>query len=310
MYKQRTVSESVECVGIGLHTGKRVSLKVRPAPVNTGVVFIRTDLPGSPSIKASVENVVDTNHATTIGVGHVRISTIEHLMASLAGLGIDNVYVEVDAPEIPIMDGSAAPFVFLLKSGGIRVQNASKRFMVIKKQIRVGDETTFATLSPSRELKLSCTIDFQHPVLKKQSYGMRFSDTFFEREISRARTFCFLKDVESLRARGLIKGGSLDSAIVIDDFRIVNDGGLRYDDEFVRHKILDTLGDISLLGMPVIGLLDTHRAGHALNHELTKKVLNSPDSWKIVEVMDEDVDRLRLPVPKWQGLKPSVAVRA
>ena len=170
MYNQRTIKEPVECVGIGLHTGKKVRLKVRSATVNTGIVFIRTDLAGSPSIKACVKNVVDTNHATTIGLGNVKVSTIEHLMASLAGLGIDNAYVEVDAPEIPIMDGSAAPFLFLLKSGGITVQKASKRFMVIKKTISVGDKSSFATLVPSKEFKLSCTIDFKHPMLRKQSY--------------------------------------------------------------------------------------------------------------------------------------------
>ena len=307
MYKQRTIKEAVQCVGIGLHTGKKVSLKVRPASVNTGIVFIRTDLAGSPSIKACVENVVDTNHATTIGLGNAKVSTIEHLMASLAGLGIDNAYVDVDAPEIPIMDGSAAPFLFLLKSGGIKVQNASKRFMVIKKTISVGDKSTFATLVPSKEFKLSCTIDFKHPMLRKQSYGMTFSDSFFEKEISRARTFCFLKDVEILRGRGLIKGGSLDSAVVIDDFRIINEDGLRYKDEFVRHKMLDTIGDISLLGMPVIGHFSTQKTGHALNHELTKKILASPDAWKVIEVKEKDVEELRFKLPQLQGLGASAA---
>lgn len=306
MYNQRTIKEAVACVGIGLHTGKKVSLKVRPAPVNTGVVFIRTDLPGSPSIKACVENVVDTNHATTIGIGSVKISTVEHLMASLSGLGIDNVFVEVDAPEIPIMDGSAAPFIFLLKTGGIKTQNAGKRFMVITKPMSVGNKSTFATIVPSKEFKLSCTIDFKHPMLRKQSYGMTFSDSFFEKEISRARTFCFLKDVESLRDRGLVKGGSLDSAVVIDDFRIINEGGLRYENEFVRHKMLDTIGDLSLLGMPVIGHFSTQKTGHALNHALTKKILASTDAWKIVEVKEKDVERLRFKIPQLQGLDASV----
>ncbi len=307
MYSQRTIKESVECVGIGLHTGKKVSLKLRPAPVNTGIVFIRTDLAGSPSIKACVENVVDTTHATTIAQNNVKVSTIEHLMASMAGLGIDNAYVEVDAPEIPIMDGSAAPFLFLLKSSGIITQNASKRFMVIKKAISVGDKSTFATLVPSKEFKLSCTIDFKHPMLRKQSYGMTFSDSFFEKEISRARTFCFLKDVEILRARGLVKGGSLDSAVVIDDFRILNEDGLRYRDEFVRHKMLDTIGDISLLGMPVIGHFSTQKTGHALNHELAKKILASPEAWKVVEVKEKDVEKLRFKLPQLQGLGASAA---
>jgi len=302
MYNQRTIKETIACVGIGLHTGKKVSLKVRPAPVNTGVIFIRTDLPGTPSIKACVENVVDTNHATTLGIGSVRISTVEHLMASLAGLGIDNVFVEVNAPEIPIMDGSAAPFVFLLRTGGIKVQNACKRFMVIKKPMNVGNRSTYATIVPSKEFKLSCTIDFSHPMLRKQSYGMTFSDSFFEKEISRARTFCFLKDVETLRERGLVKGGSLDSAVVIDDFRIINEGGLRYENEFVRHKMLDTIGDLSLLGMPVIGYLSAQKTGHALNHELTRKILASPEAWNIVEVKEKDVERLRFRMPQLQDL--------
>ena len=306
MHYQRTLAESVECVGIGLHTGRQVSLKVRPAPVDTGIVFIRSDLDSSPSIKASADNVVDTGNATTIGVGDARISTIEHLMASFAGLGIDNAYVEVDAPEVPIMDGSAAPLLFLLKGGGIRTQNKAKKFLVIKKTLRVGDENGWAEISPSNSFKISCSVDFSHPLLKKQQLKVDFSDTMFEKEISRARTFGFLKDVEYLKSRGLIKGGSLDNAVVIDDFRVVNEGGLRFKDEFVRHKLLDAIGDVFMLGMPIIGHLSLHRSGHRLNYELVKEVLAHPECWKTVELNNEIPEKISLNVPQFKLLKPSV----
>jgi len=305
MYHQRTIEESVDCVGIGLHSGKKVTLRIRPASIDTGIVFVRTDLAGKPEIKATVENVVDTSYATTVGINDARVSTIEHLMASFAGLGIDNAIVEVDAPEIPIMDGSAAPFLFLLKSAGIRTQDASKTFMVIKKPIRVEGSGGHASFLPSRELKLSCGIDFGHTMLKKQSLRLKFSDTMFEKELSRARTFCFLKEVDALREQGLIRGGSLDSAVVIDDFRVVNKEGLRYEDEFVRHKALDALGDISLLGMPVIGTLDTYKSGHTLNHLLTKEVLANPRSWKKVQPEKGTLERLNLKLPSLQSLEPA-----
>ena len=306
MCNQRTLAESVECVGIGLHTGRKVSLKISPAPVDTGIVFKRSDLDSSPSIKASADNVVDTGNATTIGVGDVKISTIEHLMASFAGLGIDNAYVEVDAPEVPIMDGSAAPLLFLLKGGGIRTQNKSKKFLVIKKTLRVGDENGWAEISPSNNFKISCSVDFSHPLLKKQQFNVDFSDTMFEKEISRARTFGFLKDVEYLKSRGLIKGGSLDNAVVIDDFRVVNEGGLRYKDEFVRHKLLDAIGDVFMLGMPVIGHLSLHRSGHRLNYELVKEVLAHPECWKTVELNNEIPENISVKVPQFKLLEPSV----
>lgn len=306
MYYQRTLAESVECVGIGLHTGRKVSLKVRPAPVDTGIVFIRSDLDSSPSIKASAANVVDTGNATTIGVGNVKVSTIEHLMASFAGLGIDNAYVEVDAPEVPIMDGSAAPLLFLLKGGGIRTQNKAKKFLVIKKKFRVGDENGWAEVSPSNHFKISCSVDFSHPLLKKQELKVDFSDTMFEKEISRARTFGFLKDVEYLKSRGLIKGGSLDNAIVIDDFRVVNEGGLRYKDEFVRHKLLDAIGDVFMLGMPVIGHLSLHRSGHRLNYELVKELLAHPECWKTMEVDNKRTEKSEVRLPQYSLLEPAI----
>ncbi len=303
MYRQRTIEEAVDCVGIGLHSGKKVTLRIRPASIDTGIVFIRTDLAGKPAIKATVENVVDTSYATTIGIGDARVSTIEHLMASFSGLGIDNAIVEVNAPEIPIMDGSAAPFVFLLKGAGIRTQDASKTFMVIKKPIKVEGSGGHASLLPSKELKLSCAIDFGHTMLKKQSLKLKFSGTIFEKELSRARTFCFLKEVDALREQGLIKGGSLDSAVVIDDFRIINEEGLMYENEFVRHKDLDALGDISLMGMPVIGTIDTYKSGHSLNHLLTKEVLANPKSWKKVQPEKDSFEGLNLKIPSLQGLE-------
>ena len=268
-------------------------------------MFFRTDLPGNPSIKASVENVVDTSYATTIGRGSVSVSTIEHLMASFAGLGIDNAYVDVDAPEVPIMDGSAAPFLFLLKGGGVRIQSAGKRFLVIRKPVRVENGKGFIELSPSREFRVSCVTDFDHPLLKNQSFEFSFSDVLFEKELSRARTFCFLEEVEGLRRKGLIKGGSLDNAIVIDDFRVVNEEGLRYRDEFVRHKMLDAIGDMALLGMPVIGHLSAFRSGHSLNHRLAAEVLRNRTAWKIVEVGEKDYGRLRFKIPRLRRLEPS-----
>ncbi len=307
MYRQRTLKGIVECAGIGLHSGRKVTLKIKPAPVDTGIIFVRTDLPGSSPVKATVENVVDTSYATTIGKEDVTISTIEHLMASFAGLGIDNAFVEVDAAEIPIMDGSAAPFLFLLKSGGIRIQNTSKRFLVVRKTMEVKTAYGYARLSPAKEFKLACEIDFSHPMLKKQSFDMSFSDTVFEKELSRARTFGFLKDVESMREKGLIKGGSLDSAIVIDDFRVVNPEGLRYDDEFVRHKVLDAIGDLSLLGMPIIGAIEMYKPGHSLNCELARTVLDTPKAWKMVKVSDRELERLDIKIPQFQQREPSMA---
>ncbi len=305
MYRQRTVREAVSCVGIGLHSGKKVSLKVRPAPVDTGIVFLRTDLPGSPPIKASVENVVDTSYATTIGTGNVTVSTIEHLMASFSGLGIDNAFVEVNAPEVPIMDGSAAPFLYLLKCGGIKAQSSFKKFLVVKKRIRVDDNDSFAEISPSKELKITCSLEFNHPLVKKQDFDLAFSDSAFEKEVSRARTFGFLQDVEKMRANGLIKGGSLDNAVVIDNFRVLNEGGLRYRDECVRHKMLDLIGDISILGMPVIGHIKASKTGHRMNHMLAKKLKETPSAWKVVEVKETKRETPGFAVPEFPLFNPS-----
>lgn len=290
-YNQRTLRREVGCTGIGLHTGERVEIKVRPAPPDTGICFVRTDLPGSPMIKASFENVVDTTLATTIGRNGCRVATIEHLMAAFFGLGVDNAVVEIDGPEVPIMDGSAAPFVFLLRSAGIKPQNKAKKFFVIKRPFHIEDGDRSVSISPSKELRIIYTINFNHPLLRDQTFDTTFSSKEFTKEISRARTFGFLKDVQALKKAGLAKGGSLDNAIVVDDFKILNEDGLRYEDEFVRHKILDFIGDLSILGAPVIGHFEVKRSGHFLNQEMLRKLMKSRDHWELVSL---DIRRKQL----------------
>jgi len=286
-YRQRTLKKEVGCTGIGLHSGERVHISLKPAPVDTGIKFVRKDLPGSPTIDARFENVIDTTLATTIGHNGCRISTIEHLMAALFGLGIDNAIVEVDGPEVPIMDGSAAPFVFLVKSAGIHDQEKPKNFIVIKKPFVVKDGNRSVEILPSNDLKISYEIHFQHPLLKKQIYELTFSSRNFTEEISKARTFGFLKDVEALKQNGLAKGGSLDNAIVVDEFRILNEDGLRYEDEFVRHKILDFIGDLSIVGAPVIGHFKVKRSGHFLNQYMLKKLMESKKHWRVITLNEE-----------------------
>jgi UDP-3-O-[3-hydroxymyristoyl] N-acetylglucosamine deacetylase len=241
-YSQRTLSHSVRCQGVGLHSGAPVNLSLLPAPVNHGIVFVRTDAPRPVSIPALAEYVVDTSLATTLGKDGVKVSTIEHLMAALAGMGLDNVRVELDGPEVPIMDGSAAPFAALIAEAGVRDQEEPRRLLVMKKTISVVDGDKEASLSPASRFRISCSIDFKHPLITEQAFDMEFSDRCFHREISRARTFCFLRDVEMLKKMGLARGGSLDNAIVVDEFSILNPDGLRFADEFVRHKILDAVG--------------------------------------------------------------------
>ena len=281
-YKQRTIRDEASCTGIGLHSGHKVLLKIKPGPPDSGISFIRTDSSGHPAIKASLENVVDTNLSTTIGHNGFRVSTIEHLMAAFFGLGIDNARVELDGPEVPIMDGSSAPFIFLLKNAGIKEQRAPKKFLVIRKPFEVREGGRSVCLYPSKEIKISYTIDFSHPLLRNQSYDLHFSGRDFVKEISRARTFGFLKDIQTLRENGLAMGGSLDNAIVIDDFRIINEDGLRYKDEFVRHKILDFIGDLAILGCPVIGHFVVRKSGHSLNQGMLKKLMADKHCWEPV----------------------------
>ena len=278
-FRQRTLKDEISCTGIGLHSGKKIRLTVKPAPPDTGIRFIRKDIPGRPVIKAYFENVVDTTLSTTIANNGYRVSTVEHLMAAFFGLGIDNARVELDGAEVPIMDGSAAPFVFLIKSVGIREQRNPKNFIVVKKPFEIQEGNRSVSLRPSSELRISYTIDFHHPLLRNQEYELGFSGKAFVNEISRARTFGFLKDIRTLWENGLAMGGSLDNAIVIDDFRILNEDGLRYKDEFVRHKILDFIGDIAILGCPVIGHFVVKRSGHSLNQSMLKALMTNQGSW-------------------------------
>jgi UDP-3-O-[3-hydroxymyristoyl] N-acetylglucosamine deacetylase len=282
-----------------------VNLSLLPAPVNHGIVFVRTDTPRPVAIPAQTEFVVDTSLATTLGKDGVKVSTVEHLMSALAGMGLDNVRVELDGPEVPIMDGSAAPFAALIAEVGVREQEEPRRLLVMKKTVSVVDGDKEASLSPSSRFRISCTIDFKHPLITEQSFELEFSDRCFAKEISRARTFGFLRDVEMLKKMGLARGGSLDNAIVVDEFSILNPDGLRFPDEFVRHKILDAVGDISLFGRPVVGHLKAFKTGHALNQKLVKAVLADPTSYELVPARKHlELPELRLPE---LGLEPLVA---
>lgn len=287
-FEQRTLQRAAVIEGVGLHSGKPVTLRMIPQPVNYGLVFVRVDLPGQPKIPVRSSYVSDTSLATTLRNGEATVATVEHLLAALAGLGIDNLRIELDGPEVPIMDGSAAAFVAQMTLAGIRHQGDPKRFLVIKKSVTVADGDKVATFSPSRRFRIDCTIDFRHPLISDQRLSLDFGDSSFLKEVARARTFGFLRDVDKLRAIGLARGGSLDNAVVVDDFSILNPEGLRFPDEFVRHKVLDALGDISLLGYPVIGALTVYKTGHALNHKLVAKVLSDPSHYEVVPARTRD----------------------
>jgi UDP-3-O-[3-hydroxymyristoyl] N-acetylglucosamine deacetylase len=284
MLNQRTLKNSIRATGVGLHTGKKVLMTLRPASPDTGIVFRRTDLGDSPDIKADAQNVGDTMMGTTLQSGDVKISTVEHLLSALAGLGIDNALVEVSAGEVPIMDGSAGPFVFLLQSAGIEEQRAPKRFIRILESLQVTDGDKWARFDPYDGFKVNFEIEFDHPTFKKHSQvaSMDFSTTSFLREISRARTFGFMRDLESLRSRNLALGGNMDNAIVLDDYRVLNEDGLRYEDEFVKHKILDAIGDLYLLGHSLIGEFSGYKSGHALNNKLLRTLIDTESAWQEV----------------------------
>lgn len=284
MIRQRTLKITIRATGVGLHTGEKIYLSLSPAPINTGVVFRRIDLDPVVAIKASPENVGDTRLSTSLVKGDVRISTVEHLLSAIAGLGIDNVYVDVSAPEVPIMDGSAGPFVFLIQSAGIVEQNAPKQFIRIKRHVKVEVEDKWASLEPFNGFKVGFSIDFQHPLfnIKNRCAELDFSTASFVKEVSRARTFGFMRDIEALRRNQLALGGSLDNAVVLDDFRILNEDGLRYEDELVKHKILDAIGDLYLLGHTLIGAFRGHKSGHALNNQLIRTLLAQEDAWELV----------------------------
>jgi UDP-3-O-[3-hydroxymyristoyl] N-acetylglucosamine deacetylase len=284
MIRQRTLKNTIRATGIGMHTGDKVVVTLRPAPVDTGIVFSRTDAKPPVVIPALVGHVGDTTMATTLASGRVRISTVEHLMAAFAGLGIDNALVEVDAAELPIMDGSAAPFVFLIQSAGIAEQDAPKKFIRILEETVFSDGDITVRLAPYNGFRVEYTLLYDHPVFHKhtKTASIDFSSTAFVKEVSRARTFGFLADFEKLREMDLARGGSLDNAVVVDDFRILNEEGLRLEDEFVKHKILDAIGDLYLLGHSVIGAFSGYKSGHASNNALLRKVLANRNAWDVV----------------------------
>lgn len=284
MIKQRTLKNVIRATGVGLHTGEKVYLTLRPAAPDTGIIFRRVDLDQPVEIPAIPENVGDTTLSTTLIKDGVRISTVEHLLSAMAGLGIDNAYVDLNAAEVPIMDGSAGPFVFLIQSAGIEEQNAPKRFIRIKKPVKVEDGDKWVLFEPFDGFKVAFTIDFDHPAFKEgtQTAEVDFSTTSFVREVSRARTFGFMSQIEQLRANNLALGGSLDNAVVVDDYRVLNEDGLRYVDEFVKHKILDSIGDLYLLGHSLIGAFSGHKSGHALNNKLLRTLLANEDAWEQV----------------------------
>lgn len=290
MIRQRTLKNIIKATGVGLHTGEKVYLSLRPAAPNTGIVFRRMDLPEPVDIPATPQNVGDTTLSTTLVKGDVKVSTVEHLLSALAGLGIDNAYVDVSAPEVPIMDGSAGPFVFLIQSAGVEEQNAAKRFIRIKRPIRVVDGDKWASFEPYEGFKVGFTIDFDHPAFSEdtQTASIDFSSTSFVKEVSRARTFGFMRDIEALRKRRLALGGSMDNAIVVDNYRILNEDGLRYADEFVKHKILDAIGDLYLLGHSLIGSFTGYKSGHGLNNQLLRELLSQADAWESVTFQAEE----------------------
>ena len=284
MIRQRTLKNVIRATGLGLHTGEKVYLTLRPAAPDTGIVFRRTDLDQPVDIPATPLNVGDTQLSTTLIKDGVRISTVEHLLSAFAGLGIDNAYVDVSAAEVPIMDGSAGPFVFLIQSAGIEEQNRPKRFVRIKRPVRVEDGDKYALFEPYDGFKVDFVIDFDHPAFASRTRraSVDLSATSFVKEVSRARTFGFLRDIEALRQQNLAMGGSLDNAVVVDDYRVLNEEGLRYEDEFVRHKILDAIGDLYLLGHSLIGAFHGYKSGHALNNQLLRALVATPDAWEEV----------------------------
>jgi UDP-3-O-[3-hydroxymyristoyl] N-acetylglucosamine deacetylase len=282
MIWQRTLKNVIRATGVGLHTGEKVYLTLRPAAPDTGIIFRRVDLDPPVEIRACAENVGDTRLSSTLVQDGVRVSTVEHLLSALAGLGIDNAYVDVSAAEVPIMDGSAGPFVFLLQSAGVEEQNKAKRFIRIKRKVEVVEGDKRASFEPFDGFKVSFSIDFDHPAFKERSQfaTIDFSSTSFVREVSRARTFGFLRDIEMLRQKELALGGSLDNAVVVDDYRVMNVDGLRYEDEFVKHKILDAIGDLYLLGHSLVGAFSGHKSGHALNNRLLLELISQEDAWE------------------------------
>ena len=282
MLRQRTLQESIRSTGVGLHSGNKVTMQLSPAPVDTGIVFRRTDLSPIRDIPARADQVDETDLSTSLGRGDFQVTTVEHLLSALCGLGIDNAFIEIDSPEVPIMDGSAGPFVYLLQTAGVQEQSAAKRFIRVTREITVSDGDKVATLRPYEGFRVTFAIDFDHPVFKEQigHAALDISSEAFVREISRARTFGFVHEFEYMRSRGLARGGSVDNAIVVDDYRILNEGGLRYDDEFVKHKILDAIGDLYLAGHQLLAEYEGVKSGHALNNRLVRALFEQSQCWE------------------------------
>jgi len=290
LIKQRTLKNVIRATGVGIHTGEKVFMTLRPAAVNTGIIFRRVDMDPVAEIQATATNVGDTSMSTTLVRDDIRVSTVEHLLSAMAGMGIDNAYVDVSAAEVPIMDGSAGPFVFLIQSAGIEEQSTAKRFIKILKPVEIRQDDKWARFEPYEGFKVSFKIDFNHPVFKSHTSfaSVDFSTTSFLKEVSRARTFGFMRDLEMLRDRNLVLGGSMDNAVVLDDYRVLNEDGLRYEDEFVKHKVLDAIGELYLLGHGLIGAYSGFKSGHELNNLLLRELLALEDAWE--EVIFEDQD--------------------
>lgn len=290
MLKQRTLKKVVSASGVALHSGEKVKITLMPAPINSGIIFRRSDLPGMPEIQATPDAVYDTRMCSALEKNGARVATVEHVMSALAGLGVDNVIVDVDASEIPIMDGSSGPFIFLLQSAGVIEQSAAKKFIRIKKTVEVKDQDKWVKFEPYQGFKMDFTIDFAHPVFENSSNNVKidFADNSYITEISRARTFGFMHEVEYLRANGLARGGSLDNAIVLDEFKILNSDGLRYEDEFAKHKVLDAIGDLYMLGHPLLGAYIAYKSGHGLNNQLIRALVADETAWEFVTFEDAD----------------------
>ena len=284
MLRQRTLKSLISAAGVGLHTGQKVRITLRPAPVDTGIVFRRTDLASPVDLPARAESVGEARLASTLVCGDVKVHTVEHLMSALGGLGVDNAYVDLDAPELPIMDGSASPYVLLIQQAGIEEQAAPKKFLRVTRRVEVKDGDKWARLDPYEGYRLSFSIEFRHPVIERttQAVTVDFAETSYLKEIARARTFGFMHEVEDLRDSGLALGGGLDNAVVLDEYRVLNSEGLRFADEFIRHKLLDAIGDLYLLGKPLLGAFTAHKSGHALNNRLVRAALADPAALQLV----------------------------
>jgi len=302
MIFQCTIDNPVSISGVGLHTGRTITMHLRPAVAGTGIVFHRSEGERTVSIPAVSANVVDTRLATVIGRQDLTVSTIEHFMASLASFGIDNLHVDIDGPEVPILDGSAQPYIELLRSAGLRSLERTRKFLAVRKPMTLVDGEKRVTVVPSRFFRITFDIAFDHPCISLQSRSVKLSWNTFCQDVARARTFGFLHEVEYLKSIGLARGGSLENAVVVGEERILNEEGLRFSDEFVRHKILDAIGDFSLVGYPILGHIKAYKAGHDINHQMVEKILASPDSWKLVEFTEEDLsEALRHGVPAFVG---------